>query len=74
MSTKRESGSSTKNSFPRGAKVYCWQFLLPISGWIGGMPSEFWHTDQSKVAALMEHCDRPSRIIIGESNGSCVRR
>ena len=65
---------TSKNSWPKNTKVYCWKFLLPVNGWIGGLPDEFWHPDRSKIAALMEHCIHPSRIIDAVSDGSGVRR
>jgi hypothetical protein len=65
---------TTKNSYPRGTVVYCWKFWLPITGWVGGHPSEFWSNDRSKIAMLAEHCDRKNLIIESVSDGSQYRQ
>jgi hypothetical protein len=58
-----------KNSYPKGTVVYCWQFFLPITGWVGGLDNELWSDQRNRIAALAEHCDRPNRIIEAVSDG-----
>ncbi len=59
----------TKNSYPAGTKVYCWQFMLPINGWIGGLDKEYWSDDPTRIKLMMEHCKRPKRMINAISSG-----
>ena len=61
---------SHKHSYAKGTKVFCWQFWLPMNGWIGGLDHEHWSPERSKIEALAEHCEHNHRIIEGVSDGS----
>lgn len=63
----------TKNSYPKGTRVYCWQFLMPLTGWVGGLHNELWSDDRARITALAKHCDREWRVISATSDGSEMR-
>ena len=61
--TNKSGHGRPKLSYKPGTKVYCWKFLSPIVGWVGGDQDDDWQTDKAVIQSRMGHCKHPCELI-----------